>query len=75
MTDPLPSGLSQSERILIARSRAGLSQEQLAEKVGVSRRSVISWEQGAANPQKATFWTALAEATGYPEPWLRSGQM
>lgn len=75
MTEPLPSGLSQSERILIARSRAGLSQEQLATKIGVSRRSVISWEQGHSNPQKADFWTALAEATSYPEAWLRSGQM
>ena len=34
------------ERIALARKRAGLSQEQLGEKLGVSRQAVSKWEAG-----------------------------
>lgn len=39
-----------SEKILKLRTEAGLSQEALAEKLGVSRQSVSKWESGAALP-------------------------
>ena len=35
-----------SEKIIYYRRRAGLSQEQLAEKLGVSRQAVSKWETG-----------------------------
>ena len=38
------------ERILALRKQAGLSQEQLAEKLEVSRQSVSNWENGLATP-------------------------
>ena len=40
-----------SQRIAALRKRQGLSQEQLAEQVGVSRQAVSKWETGAAAPE------------------------
>jgi len=39
------------EKILKLRSAAGISQEELAEKLGVSRQSVSKWEMNQALPQ------------------------
>ena len=39
------------ERIALARKQAGLSQEQLGEKLGVSRQAVSRWESDAAVPE------------------------
>ena len=36
------------EKILYCRKRAGLSQEALAERLGVSRQAVSKWETGEA---------------------------
>ena len=36
-----------SEKIASLRSAFGLSQEELAARVGVARQTVVSWEQGA----------------------------
>ena len=37
-----------SERLMILRKQAGLSQEQLGEKLGVSRQAVSKWESGGS---------------------------
>ena len=37
-----------NERILALRRAAGLSQEALAEQVGVSRQAIGKWESGAS---------------------------
>lgn len=39
------------ERLLLLRRRAGLSQEQVAERVGVTRATVLAWEDGRGEPQ------------------------
>lgn len=39
------------EKIYTLRRRNGLSQEQLAEKLGVSRQAVSKWESGSATPE------------------------
>lgn len=39
-----------SEKILSLRKQAGLSQEELAEKLNVSRQAVSRWEVGSAQP-------------------------
>lgn len=36
------------EKIQYARRRAGLSQEQLAEHLGISRQAVSKWETGGS---------------------------
>lgn len=40
-----------AEKIYTCRKKAGLSQEALAEKLGVSRQSVSKWENGDASPE------------------------
>jgi len=35
-----------SEKIYTLRRKSGLSQEQLAEKIGVSRQAISKWEGG-----------------------------
>ena len=41
--------MSLGERISQARKRAGLSQEQLGEQLGVSRQAVSKWESGLSH--------------------------
>lgn len=44
-----------SNKILNLRKEKGLSQEELAEKIGVSRQAVSRWEGGAAQPDAANL--------------------
>lgn len=39
------------EKIYSCRRKAGLSQEELAEKIGVSRQAVSKWETGESVPE------------------------
>ena len=39
-----------AENVKMLRKQAGMSQEQLAEKLGVSRQAVTKWETGAGIP-------------------------
>ena len=52
-----------SERLMILRKQAGLSQEQLADRLGVTRQSVSKWEGGAAVPELGKL-VALADLFG-----------
>ena len=68
-----------SDKIAILRKEKGLSQEALAEKLGVSRQSVSKWESGAALPDTDKIIAAIEEQTylfaesqdGEPYSWLR----
>ena len=40
-----------SEKLMELRRKEGMSQEQLADKLGVTRQSVSKWESGAAMPE------------------------
>lgn len=40
-----------SEKVYTLRRKSGLSQEQLAEKIGVSRQAVSKWEGGLSTPE------------------------
>ena len=59
------------EKILYCRKRAGLSQEALAERLGVSRQAVSKWETGEALPETGKLAT-LAAALGVSVDWLLS---
>ena len=37
-----------NEKIWVCRKQAGLSQESLAEKIGVSRQAISKWETGGS---------------------------
>lgn len=63
------------QRIAQYRKAAGLSQETLGERVGVSRQAVSKWETDAAAPDMENlialariFGVSLAELTETPEP-------
>lgn len=58
-----------ADKIRENRERLGLNQEQLSELVGVSRRSVIAYETGAATPREKTM-RKIAEALGVTQYYL-----
>lgn len=60
-----------SEKIQLCRKRAGLSQEALAERLGVSRQAVSKWETGAAEPDLSKL-RQLAAAFDVTADWLLS---
>ncbi len=66
--------MTSGELIQVRRSRLGLSQEQLAELVGVSRQAVSKWEVGDALPDTDRL-LPLARALGVTVDQLLSGQM
>ena len=60
-----------AEKIYTLRRKQGLSQEQLAEKIGVSRQAVSKWEGGLSTPEldklkalSECFQITLDELTG-----------
>ena len=60
-----------SEKIIYCRKKAGLSQLDLADKLGVSRQSVSKWETGESNPD-VTKIPLLAKEFGISADWLLS---
>ena len=44
-----------SEKILLLRRQQGLSQEEVAEKLGISRQSISRWELGTALPDASNL--------------------
>lgn len=60
-----------SEKILYCRKRCGLSQEALAEKIGVSRQAISKWETGEATPELSKL-ALLAKTFGVTADWLLS---
>lgn len=60
-----------SEKILFCRKRAGLSQEALAEKLGVSRQAVSKWENGESAPDLEKLML-LSKTFGVTADWLLS---
>ena len=68
------------DRILELRKRAGLSQEELADRLGVSRQAVGKWENGAATPDisnvvelSRVFGVTLSELLGIEEAEAAGG--
>ena len=61
------------ERIALARKQAGLSREQLGEKLGVSRQAVSKWESGQSNPDVA-YLAEMCRLFGVSSDWLLLGK-
>ena len=59
------------EKILAARKKAGLSQTDLADLVGVSRQSVSKWETGESSPEAGNL-LPVAKALNVTVDWLLS---
>lgn len=60
-----------SEKILYCRQKAGLSQEALADILGISRQAVSKWETGVANPEVDKL-LLLSKAFDVSTDWLLS---
>ena len=65
--------MSLGERIALARKQAGLSQEQLGEKLGVSRQAVSKWESSQTNPDVA-YVAQMCRLLGVSSDWLLLGE-
>lgn len=61
-----------SQRLFELRKRAGLSQEELANLVGVTRQAVQKWESGASRPDMDNL-SALARYFNVTLDWLITG--
>ena len=60
------------ERISVAREHAGLTEEELATRLAVRRRTVDEWEGDGAEPRANTL-AMLAGVLGVSPAWLLSG--
>lgn len=60
-----------NEKIYHCRRKAGLSQEALAEHIGVSRQAISKWETGEASPEISKL-PLLAQTFGVTADWLLS---
>ncbi len=60
------------ERIRLARKRAGLNQDQVATRMGLSRASVSNWELGQGI--KRGNLLSFAEVAGVSAEWLMTGE-
>lgn len=64
--------MSTGERIKTIRTAGGISQEELAERVNVSRQTISKWENGAACPSGDNL-NQLGKALGVPVDVLLNG--
>lgn len=64
--------LSIGERIKFSRKSSGLSQVDLAKRIGVSQPAVANWESGLHDPRRVVL-AKLADALGAPLEWLAAG--
>ena len=59
-------------RLRIAREHAGYEQEELAEKMGVSRNTITNYEKGKVAPRKIVL-NAWAWHCGVSLDWINTG--
>ena len=62
-----------NEKIFACRKKAGLSQEALAERIGVSRQAVSKWENDQASPDTIKL-IKLAEVLDTEVEYLATGR-
>ena len=63
-----------TSRVRPARRHAGLSQQELATKVGVHRSAVAQWEQPGGSHPTADNLARIAATTGVQFEWLATGR-
>ncbi len=74
MSEPVIEEYARSigERIRQARKARGLSQADLAKRLGVSQPSVANWESGVHDPRRLVL-AKLADSLQTPLDWLAAG--
>lgn len=63
-----------NEQLAALRRERGISQESLAEKVGVSRQAISKWETGTAQPEMSNIMKLCEVLDVSPDTLLRSAQ-
>lgn len=63
--------MTQREKLIILRDKAGMSQQVLADRLGVSRQAVTRWESGETSPTMDKMIT-LSKIYGVSLDWLCS---
>lgn len=71
-TDIIAEARLIGERIRQARKSRGLSQADLARRIGVSQPAIANWESGIHDPRRLTL-AKLAETLEAPLDWLAAG--
>lgn len=66
--------MDSAQRIRLARRHAGLSQTQLAQKVGVRRSAVSHWESAEGKNPSVTHLRTIATVTQVQFEWLATGR-
>lgn len=66
--------MAMREKLIVLRDKAGLSQLELAEKIGVSRQAIARWESTDAIPSVEKM-KALANVYGVTLDWMCSEDM
>lgn len=61
-------------RIRVARQRAGLSQQELASRLGISRGAVSNWENDGGTLPATERLQRIAVVTGVSFEWLATGR-
>lgn len=62
-----------AERIVALRKKCGMSQEQLAEKLGLTRQTISKWETAQSTPELA-YIVQLSEIFGVSTDFLLKGE-
>jgi len=58
--NPLPAGQTFGERLRLHRIEVGLTQQQLAQKLGINPSTLAHWEQGRHKPMRRLFKSIMA---------------
>jgi DNA-binding transcriptional regulator YiaG len=53
--DPLPQPTDLKERIILFRTRQGLSQDEFARRLGIDPTTLVSWETGRHRPSRKSL--------------------
>ena len=66
--------MDMATRVRVARQRAGMTQSQLAERIGVSRGAVANWEVSQRPRPSASNLVEVATTTEVSVEWLATGR-
>lgn len=62
-----------NERIKEIRVKLGITQQEMADKLGLKRNTIATYEMGKANPSDRTI-SDICREFGVNEVWLRTGE-
>ena len=65
--------ITAGHRIRIAREHAGLDQGELAGRAGISRGTIVNYENGTTTHLKPLYLRQIALITGVDPGWLANG--